>query len=140
MTNTNPNHVRIDFTRTGWKQFGRLNISLGARFIRAFILKRELAEYIAAHENSGRHLDTECQEVRYEEGIYLNLRKMQGVWYIIDAFTAQDGGHFEPVYMWTQVKRGCSMLLTQMLIGWRAAIDKGIGKLAAYSAGCEVSA
>ena len=36
--------VSIDFTRQGWRQFTRLNASLGTRYIRAFILKRDVAE------------------------------------------------------------------------------------------------
>ena len=39
--------VSIEFTKQGWRQFARLNTSLGIRYIRAFILKRDVAEYIA---------------------------------------------------------------------------------------------
>ena len=31
--------VSIDFTRQGWRQFTRLNASLGTRYIRALILR-----------------------------------------------------------------------------------------------------
>ena len=44
--------------KQGWRQFARLNASLGTRYIRAFILKRDVAEYIAAHEAAGVKLDT----------------------------------------------------------------------------------
>ena len=37
--------VPIDFTKHGWRQFAKLNTSLGTRYIRAFILKRDVAEY-----------------------------------------------------------------------------------------------
>ena len=57
--------VSIDFTKHGWRQFAKLNTYLGIRYIRAFILKRDVAEYIAAHEAAGVKLDTECQEMRY---------------------------------------------------------------------------
>ena len=60
--------VSIEFTKQGWRQFARLNASLGTRYIRAFILKRDVAEYIAAHEVAGVKLDTECQELRYDGG------------------------------------------------------------------------
>ena len=69
-SNERKHHVQVEFTRTGWRQFTRLNRSLGARFIRAFILRYELAAYLAEHEAAGVHLDTECQEVRYVDGVY----------------------------------------------------------------------
>ena len=50
--------VSIDFTKQGRRQFAKVNRSLGRRYIRAFILKCDLAEYIAAHEAAGVHLDT----------------------------------------------------------------------------------
>ena len=43
-------HVRVDFTRSSWRQFTRLNRNLGARFIRGFVLRYELAAYLTAHE------------------------------------------------------------------------------------------
>ena len=57
--------AQVEFTRSGWRQLARLNRSLGARLIRAFVLCHELSAYLAEHEASGVHLDTECQEVRY---------------------------------------------------------------------------
>ena len=42
--------AQVDFTRSGWRQFFRLNRSLGARFIRGFVLRYELAAYLTAHE------------------------------------------------------------------------------------------
>ena len=78
--------VSIEFTKQGWRQFARLNASLGTRYIRAFILKRDVAEYIAAHEAAGVKLDTGCQELRYDGGVHLLLRKVQGTWLITDVF------------------------------------------------------
>ena len=109
----------VRFTRPGWKQFTRLNRALGARFIRAFVLQTELAAYLAEHEANGVQLDTECQEVRYENGVYLLLRKMQGVWYIIDAFAAEEAVAYEPVYIWQRVRRGAEYVLARLLTGWR---------------------
>ena len=60
-------NVPIDFTKQGWRQFAKLNCTLGSRYLRAFILKRDVAEYIAAHEAAGVKLDTECQELRYQQ-------------------------------------------------------------------------
>ena len=45
----------VDFSRTGWQQFSKLNRKLGKRFLQAFVLRRELAEYLAAHEAAGVH-------------------------------------------------------------------------------------
>ena len=72
--------AKVDFTRSGWRQFAKLNRRLGARFIRGFVLRYELAAYLTAHEAAGIELDEGCQEVCYENGVYLLLRKMQGVW------------------------------------------------------------
>ncbi|MBE5791134.1 MAG: hypothetical protein E7322_03140 [Clostridiales bacterium] len=119
-------HVQVEFTRSGWRQFARLNRSLGARFIKAFVLRFELAAYLAEHEAAGVKLDTECQEVRYVEGVYLLLRKSQGVWYITDIFTAEEAVGYEPVYFWQRVKRGASYLLARLLIGWRQLTRKEV--------------
>ena len=113
------NSVSSDFTKQGWQQFARLNRTLGIRYIRAFLLKRELAEYIAAHEAAGVKLDTECQELRYDGGVYVLLKKVQGTWLITDIFLAEEAAAFAPVYFWTEVKRGCNLLLVRLLTGWR---------------------
>ena len=118
--------VQVEFTRTGWRQFARLNRSLGARFIRAFILRYELAAYLAEHEAAGVQLDTECQEVRYVDGVYLLLRKSQGIWYITDVFTADEAVGYEPIYFWQRIKRGASYILARLLIGWRQLTRKAV--------------
>ena len=118
--------VQVEFTRTGWRQFARLNRSLGARFIRAFILRYELAAYLAEHEAAGVQLDTESQEVRYVDGVYLLLRKSQGVWYITDVFTADEAVGYEPIYFWQRIKRGASYILARLLIGWRQLTRKAV--------------
>ncbi len=118
--------VQVEFTRTGWRQFARLNRSLGVRFIRAFILRYELTAYLAEHEAAGVKLDTECQEVRYVDGVYLLLRKSQGIWYITDVFTAEESVGYEPVYFWQRIKRGASYILARLLIGWRQLTRKAV--------------
>jgi len=118
--------VQVEFTRTGWRQFARLNRNLGARFIRAFILRYELAAYLAEHEAAGVKLDTECQEVRYVDGVYLLLRKSQGIWYITDVFTAEEAVGYEPIYFWQRIKRGTSYILAHLLIGWRQLTRKAV--------------
>ena len=94
--------AQVDFTRSGWRQFIRLNRSLGARFLRGFVLRYELAAYLTAHEAAGVELDEGCQEVCYENGVYLLLRKMQGVWYITDIFATEETVAYEPVFFWKQ--------------------------------------
>ena len=125
-SNERKHYVQVEFTRTGWRQFARLNRSLGARFIRAFILRYELAAYLTEHEAAGVHLDTECQEVRYVDGVYLLLRKSQGVWYITDVFAAEEAISYEPVYFWQRIKRGASYILARLLIGWRQLTRKAV--------------
>ena len=125
-SNERKHHVQVEFTRTGWRQFTRLNRSLGARFIRAFILRYELAAYLAEHEAAGVHLDTECQEVRYVDGVYLLLRKSQGIWYITDVFAAEEAISYEPVYFWQRIKRGASYIPARLLIGWRQLTRKAV--------------
>lgn len=119
--------VSIDFTKQGWRQFARLNHSLGRRYIRAFILRRDVAEYIAAHEAAGVKLDTECQELRYDGGVHLLLKKVQGTWLITDVFCTEEAVAFAPVYFWTKIRRGCSLLLVRLLIGWRC-LTKGLAE------------
>ena len=107
--------VSIDFTKRGWWQFAAVNRRLAARYIRAFILKRELQQYIAAHEAAGVHLDTQCQEVCYDSGIYLLLRRTQGTWYITDIVLTDAAAGFVPVFPWERVRTGASGALRRVL-------------------------
>lgn len=116
--------AQVDFTRSGWRQFMRLNRTLGARFLRGFVLRYELAAYLTAHEAAGVELDEGCQEVRYENGVYLLLRKMQGVWYITDVFTTEETVAYEPVFFWKQIKRGANLSLVHVLSGWRQLTER----------------
>ena len=115
---------QVDFTRSGWRQFLRLNRSLGARFLRGFVLRYELAAYLTAHEAAGVELDEGCQEVCYENGVYLLLRKMQGVWYITDVFAAEEAVTYEPVFFWKQIKHGVNLILAHILSGWRHLTER----------------
>ena len=116
--------AQVDFTSSGWRQFMRLNRTLGARFLRGFVLRYELAAYLTAHEAAGVELDEGCQEVRYENGVYLLLRKMQGVWYITDVFTTEETVAYEPVFFWKQIKRGANLILVHVLSGWRQLTER----------------
>lgn len=121
-------NAHIEFTKQGWRKFTRLNQKLGSRFIQAFVLRREVAEYIAAHEDSGVHLDTICQMLHYDDGVYLLMMKSQGTWYITDIWMEEETvAGYEPMYIWKQMKRGVSMLLARVLIGWQRLISvKGV--------------
>ena len=107
--------VSVDFTKQGWRQFAAVNRRLAARYIRAFILKRELKQYIAAHEAAGVHLDTQCQEVCYDSGIYLLLRRTQGTWYITDIVLTDAAAGFVPAFPWERVRTGASGALRRVL-------------------------
>ena len=101
--------VSIEFTKQGRRQFAAVNRRLAARYIRAFILKRELQQYIAAHEAAGVRLDTQCQE----------LRRTQGTWYITDIILTDSAVGFVPVFTWERVRRGASRILRRVLLGWQ---------------------
>ena len=116
--------AQVDFTRSGWRQFIRLNRSLGARFLRGFVLRYELGVYLTAHEAAGAELDEGCQEVCYENGVYLLLRKMQGVWYITDVFTTEETVAYEPAFFWKQIKHGVNLILAHILSGWRQLTER----------------
>ena len=116
--------AQVDFTRSGWRQFIRLNRSRGAQFIRGFVLRYELAAYLTAHEAAGTELDEGCQAVCYENGVYLLLRKMQGVWYITDIFATEETVAYEPVFFWKQIKRGVNLILAHILSGWRQLTER----------------
>lgn len=113
---------KVDFTKSGWRQFGKMNRCLGSRFIKGFLLRRELAEYIAAHDASAVHLDTVCQEVRYEDGVYLLMMKCQGVWYITDIWSTEVPNDFRPVFFWMKLKQGWKEFLVRVIIGWRNCV------------------
>lgn len=116
--------AHVDFTRSGWCQYMKLNRSMGARFIRGFVLRYELGMYLAAHEDAGVDLDEGCQEVRYEDGVYLLLKKMQDVWYITDVFCTEEAVAYEPVFIWKRIRRGASFILAHVLIGWQALTQR----------------
>ena len=111
--------VRVEFTKEGWQQLFRLHPSPMSAFIQTVNIKADLGLYIASYEECGIHLDSECQEVCYQSGLFLILRKEHGVWYVTDVYTTGEDAGFVPVYFWTRVKRGCNVLAARMLICWR---------------------
>ena len=102
----------------------RLNRTLGARFLRGFVLRYELVAYLTAHEAAGTELDEGCQAVCYENGVYLLLRKMQGVWYITDIFATEETVAYEPVFFWQKIRHGADFILAHVMSGWRHLTER----------------
>ena len=130
---------RIDFTKGGWRQFARVNRTLGARFIKAFVLRHEVASYIAAHEDVGVQFDTLCQEIRYDDGVYLLLKRVHGEWLITDVsvdesetVSSEEKHTFFPILIWRRVRNGVRAVLTQMLCGWGCTITRTYRKGEVY--------
>lgn len=124
----NTKTVSIDFTRSGWNKLNRINQQLGALFIRPFVMKNELAEYIAAHEASGIHFDTEGEDIRYDNGVHLIIRKVQGVWQIVDVYMTEEPIAYKPIFFWSRIKQGIDYVLARLVIGWRAIMNKVTGQ------------
>lgn len=127
--------VSIEFTRDGWKQLLQHNPSPISAFIQSINIKADLALYITAHEEKGIFVDTECQEICYQSGLFLLLRKEQGVWYITDVFTTGEDAGFVPVYFWTRVKRGFRLVAARVLICWRRLTKRTWGNESTVSGG-----
>lgn len=111
--------VSIEFTKDGWKQLLQHNSSPISAFIQSINIKADLALYITAHEDKGIYMDTECQEICYQSGLFLIIRKEHGTWYITDVFTTGEDAGFVPVYFWTRIKRGFRLVAARVLICWR---------------------
>lgn len=127
--------VSIEFTKDGWKQLLQHNPSPISAFIQSINIKADLALYITAHEEKGIFMDTECQEICYQSGLFLLLRKEQGVWYITDVFTTGEDAGFVPVYFWTRVKRGFKLVAARVLICWRRLTKRTWGNESTVSGG-----
>lgn len=112
-------NVQVELTLSGLRQFNRLNRELGLNAIKEFVLRYELSAYIASYKESGASLDTICQEVRFEDGIYLLMQRRQGIWYITDIWNEEAPQAFAPVFFWKRIKRGWKELLVQILISWQ---------------------
>ena len=69
--------VNIEFTKDGWKQLLQQNTSPVSAFIQSINIKADLALYIVAHEDKGIFMDTECQAIRYQSGLFLIIREGQ---------------------------------------------------------------
>ena len=127
--------VSIEFTKDGWKQLLQHNLSPISAFIQSINIKADLALYITAHEEKGIFMDTECQEICYQSGLFLLLRKEQGVWYITDVFTTGGDAGFVPVYFWMHVKRGFKLVAARVLICWRRLTKRTWGNESTVSGG-----
>ena len=114
----------VEFSKAGWRQFAAMNRNLGSRFIKGFILCHEVADYIDAHYESGNLLDPYCQELRYEDGVYLILQQIGSTWYVTDVWTDEIPAAYAPVLFWKRIKRGWREMAARVLIGWRPLNNK----------------
>ena len=61
--------AQVDFTRSGWRQFIRLNRSLGARFLRGFVLRYELAASISERKRLRYWTFRGADEAQYAQNV-----------------------------------------------------------------------
>jgi len=69
-------------------------------------------------------MDTDCQEIRYDDGVYLLLRKMQGEWYITDVILSSAPDTFLPVYTVRNILRGFMSVIALVFTGWRHQVGR----------------
>ena len=122
-------HIRVRFSKDGWRQLAKINRSFGGNFIRAFILKNEIAVYIAAHAQTGRRFG-DVLELRYDEHLSVILENRNGVWYITDVILTGESTGYVPLYFWTRIKHGCDIVCARILIGWRKLFEGKAGSTA----------
>jgi hypothetical protein len=127
--------VRVKFTRESWQQLLRLHPSTMSAFIQTVNIKADLGLYIASYEERGIHLDNDCQEVRYQSGMFLILHNVRGVWYVTEVYTIGEDDGFEPVFFWTRIKRGCNVLAARVLLCWRRLTKRSQGTNQQYHGG-----
>ena len=119
--------VPIDFTKHGWRQFAKLNTSLGTRYIRAFILKRDVAEYIAAHEAAGVKLDTACHEFALRRRRSSVAQEGSGHMAYHGCIPhGEEAAAFAAGVLLGRIRRGCNLPLVRLLTGWRQS-DNSVG-------------
>lgn len=116
-------NVFVELTRAARKQLARHNSRCGIRLVSMHELRHELESFITYHEMQHVYLDTACQELRYDHGIYLLMKKMQGVWYVTDVFGSYESAACSPVYIWQRIKQGVNWVLVCVLSGWQKADD-----------------
>ena len=123
--------VRVELSNSGWMKLRGMQCECGNRFIQAFLLRWELSEYLQRYNEAGVLLDTQCQELRFDEEICVLLRKVQGVWYVTDIWMIQMAVRFIPLFVWQKVRRGCREVAARILAGWQAVrFPRGEGELA----------
>ncbi len=125
----NANNAIVNMTCNASKQMRKVNAALrktspATPLLFKSVLRTELSEYITQHEAAGAALDENCLEVRYEDGIYVLLRKMQGEWYVTDVVADKDILNadtvaYKPVYVWQKLKQGLDYAIARILVGWR---------------------
>ena len=128
--------ISVNISRSGWRKLGNMNRELGANYIRAYEVRMELCAYLKMYEDAGMSLDTQWQELRYDEKICLIIRKVQGIWYVIDIWITDMAMCTVPLYMWKVMRKSGREIMTRILIGWQA-IRAAVGLRGAdVSCGC----
>lgn len=143
----------VEFNHSGSRKLRKISHSLGSNPIRCQLAEEivldEMSAYLAGHEAAGIHLDGECLEVRYDEGIYLLLKKMQGIWYITDCtidhevLECEEYGafvQFKPLFVWQTIKRGLDYIIAHVLVGWKMLIEKACGERSSAFATHDITA
>jgi len=110
--------IRIDLTKSGRRNFHKVNTGLGKAFISFPQLVRDLAEYIERRIDGGSSMIAEF-DVRYENGICLTVYCSGGIYYIKEVTNIGTVVAVKAVLVWARIKRGCDYLLRQVLAGWR---------------------
>ena len=109
--------ILIDFTKSGSRDFRRLNTRNGRPIIPFSQLERDLAEYIERHRDAGHEMIAEF-DVRYDDGVMLTVFLSGGIYYIKGMTAIGEVVAHAAVLVWKQVKRGCSYLMCQVIAGW----------------------
>ena len=113
--------VSIEFTKQGWRQFARLNASLGTRYIRASSSSGTWAEYIAAHEAAGVKLDTGLSGAALRRRRpFCCSRRFRAHAHHGRVLHGRGRCLCAGLYFWTRVRRGCNLLLARLITGWRS--------------------
>ncbi len=113
------NSVPVELSNRGWRKLAHVSHQLKGHFAHALVLKHEVSAYLASHEQAGIAFDTQCQELHYDDRIWLLLRKIQGIWYIIDVWLHESVVCSIPLSVWKQVQKYCCKWIIHLLLNQR---------------------
>ncbi len=118
------NSIQVEFSSKGWKQLERLNRKLGKAYLRAYVLSREIRQYIELQREAGVLLDGKGQELVYEDGICVLIRADRGSWSIIDIWSLGECVEYKPVFIWRRIRQGLRDSLSHVFAGWRTFANR----------------